>query len=691
MSAKITADHLRRGAVVYIRQSSPGQVTHHTESRLRQYSLCERAREMGFVNVRTIDEDLGRSGSGLVERPGFARLIALVCNAEVGAVFCLEASRLARNGRDWHHLIDFCAVVGVVVVDGEGIYDPRSSNDRLLLGLKGTMSEYELTLLQQRGMEAKNSKARRGELRFALPAGYRWDELGGVQMDEDQRVVETIRLLFRKFQELASARQLLHWTRANALAIPVLQGKQVAWQPAAYHNILAFIRNPIYAGAYAFGRTMHRTHFGEGRAIKTRGHRQTREQWMVLLQEHHPAYISWSEFERNQRILEENAHMRKRTSRKSARGGKALLSGMVRCARCARMLRVVYGSGMNPSHQYHCWGDQNRAAVRCVRIGGAAIDRAVSEQLLEALRPHAVEAAMMAATRSRQSADELRAATARELEEAHYEVRLAERRYQAVDPDKRLVARELEARWEAALQRAKEIEARLVQQQAQCETSIAEVDRDRLLSLARDLGALWNANSTETRIKQRITRILIREVVVDNGEDESSVTIHWNGGRHTELTIARTHARRTQQSNTGPGAAEVLRKLAGQWPDRDLAVTMNRMRCPNPDGRTWTVMAVRELRQRLQLPEFDPHACTLDLISAEETSRRLGIPVSSVHRLIRRRILPATQIIPMAPWQIPADALESEEVQIGIRELARRRPQKTLKTRDNVTPLLPGL
>jgi DNA invertase Pin-like site-specific DNA recombinase len=694
MNSKIKAEHLRRGAVVYIRQSSVGQVSHHLESQRRQYALRERAQEMGFATVLTIDEDLGRSGAGLVERPGFSRLLNVVCKGEAGAVFCMEASRLARNGRDWHHLIEFCALLGVVLVDAEGVYDPRLVNDRLLLGLKGTMSEYELTLLQLRGLEAKNSKARRGELRFMLPAGYRWDHAARIQMDEDQRVVETLRLLFRKFQELGSARQLLHWTHTHAIEIPVLPpGGPLSWRLPAYHNLLGLLRNPLYAGAYAFGRTTARTQLAEQRARKTRGHRRPREQWLALLYDHHPAYISWAQFERNQQVLAENAHMHKRTSRKSGRGGKALLSGMARCARCARMLRVIYGSGPNAPHQYHCMGDQNRAQVRCVRVGGVAVDRAVSELILEAIAPHAVEAALLAAERLRQASAEIWAITARELEEARYEAQLAARRYQAVDPDKRLVASELEARWEAALRRVQEIEARLAHQHAEhMSASDNTLQRTALLLLARDLAALWNAESTAARIKQRIVRIVIREVLLDVGEDEYLLTIHWVGGRHTQLSVPCAHrVRRGRETIAGPGAVEVLRKLAGHWPDRELATTLNRMRCPNPDGRTWTVSAVSELRKRLGLAAFDPHAEQAEMLSAHEAARRLKVPVSSVHRLIRSGTLPANQMMPMAPWQIPAAALHNESVRIATRVDRGRRTRNSLKTQEETTPRLPGL
>ncbi|HET9641975.1 MAG TPA: recombinase family protein [Burkholderiaceae bacterium] len=327
MNPKITPEHLSRGAVVYVRQSTPSQVSENTESQQRQYALAESARAMGFASVVVIDDDLGRSGSGLVERPGFQKLVALVCGGSIGAVFCIEASRLARNGRDWHHLIDLCALVGALVSDPDGVYDPRMVNDRLLLGLKGSMSEYQLSLLRQRGLAARDAKARRGELQVPLPPGYCRDELGRIVMDPDERIVDAIRLVLRKFRELGSARQVLLWAKQAKVNMPVLQQRagldHVKWQPAAYHMVLAVLKHPIYAGAYVFGRRGDRTRVVEGRARKTSGHHKPMKAWNVLLRDRHPAYISWEEFEEHQKMIAENAQMQKRMSRsRVAAGGR---------------------------------------------------------------------------------------------------------------------------------------------------------------------------------------------------------------------------------------------------------------------------------------------------------------------------------------------------------------------------------
>jgi DNA invertase Pin-like site-specific DNA recombinase len=650
---------------------------------------------MGFAAVSVIDDDLGRSGSGLIERPGFQKLVASVCSGSVGAVFCIEASRLARNGRDWHHLIDLCALAESLLIDPDGVYDPRLINDRLLLGLKGTMSEYELSLLRQRGLAARDSKARRGELRFALPPGYCWDELGRIEMDPDERVVGAIRLVFDKFRELGSARQVLLWARQSAVKLPVFRQnparRRIEWQAPAYHTVLQILQHPMYAGAYVFGRNSQRTRVVDGRARKTDGHRKPMQAWNVLLKEHHRGYISWEQFEHNQKMIAENAHMQKRTSRKSARGGRALLTGLVRCGRCGRMMRVLYGMRSGHAHRYHCRGDDSHVGSwLCVGIGGVRVDRAVAAQILEAVSGHAVEAAIRAGDQALRADDDIRIALARELEEARYEASLAARRYEVVDPTKRLVARELEARWNAALERVAQLEQRIARLDTGA-TSRTKIDREALMALAHDLPSAWNAPSTDPRTKQRLARILIQEVVIDldDASNEAVVTIHWNGGRHTEVRVARVRCGRYPEDRH-PSPVEVIRKLGGQWPDRELAVTMNRMRCKSADASSWTTVRVRELRERLGIAPFDPAAPAVDTIGVDETARRLQICVGSVLRLIREGVLPATQLMPSAPWQIPEAALQSEAVKIGVRGVIERRPRNFTVLQDGKSLKLPG-
>lgn len=696
MNPKIMPDHLGRGAAIYVRQSTMGQVAENTESQRRQYALAEAARALGFASIIVIDDDLGRSGAGTAERPGFQRLVASVCAGSIGAVFCIEASRLARNGRDWHHLIDLCALAGTLVIDPDGTYDPRLVNDRLLLGLKGTMSEYELSLLRQRGLAARDSKAGRGELRFQLPPGYCWNEIGQIEMDPDERVASAIRLVFGKFRELGSARQVMLWAQDAGVKLPVtrrsLTGSKIEWRRPAYHTVLQILRHPVYAGAYVFGRTANRMQVVDGRARKTSGHSKPRQAWNVLLRDRHPGYISWEEFEANQQLISENAHMKKRTGKKSARGGRALLTGLIRCGRCGRVMRVFYGSNPANHYRYHCRGDDSHVGGwLCIGIGGVRVDKAVTAQIVEAVSGHAIDAAIKAAEQAAKADDSVRQALCQELEEARYEASLAARRYEAVDPTKRLVARELEARWNAALERTAHLEERIAKHDAAAALR-PKIDHAALMSLARNLPAVWNAPGTETRTKQRIAHILIREVLIDldDAAHEAVVTIHWHGGLHTELRIARVRSRR-YSTDSGLSPVAVIRKLGGQWPDREVAVTMNRMLCKPADGKAWTTVRVRELRELLGIAAFDPAARTEETICVERAALRLGICIGSVHKLIKQGVLPATQLLPSAPWRIPTAALESEAVKAGVRKITERRPRNYKALQDVKTLRLPGL
>jgi DNA invertase Pin-like site-specific DNA recombinase len=406
MNPKLTAERLDRGATVYIRQSTPGQVLHHQEGRRRQYALEDQARQLGFQRVVVIDEDLGRSGSGLVERAGFQQLVGAACAGAVGAVFCIEASRLARNGREWHHLIELCGMTGTVIVDPDGIYDPTLMNDRLLLGLKGTMSEFELNLLRQRSAEAIRQKAQRGELQFGLPVGYVWTPQGRIDKEPDLRVQQALSLVFSKMTELGSVRQVLLWFRREEIPLPMRSqdqpGGRTIWRPAVYSALLRLLANPIYGGAYAFGKTKTRTRVIDGRARKTVGHKKPRCEWTVLIPNHHSGYISWEQYERNQAMLAANVHMKSRAEPKAGRGGRALLSGLLRCRRCGRMLYVSYSGSQGMVLRYQCRGaHMSHGDPRCITFSGLRVDRAVAGEVLRAISGNAVEAAVEAAEKMR--------------------------------------------------------------------------------------------------------------------------------------------------------------------------------------------------------------------------------------------------------------------------------------------------
>lgn len=393
--ALLPAPLLQRKAVVYVRQSTPQQVQSNLESQRRQYELVEVARRRGFANVEVIDDDLGRSASGTVARPGFDRLVAALCAGQVGAVLCLDASRLARNGRDWHHLLELCGLVDARVIDLDGVYDPCRPNDRLLLGMKGSISEFELGIIRSRMYEAARSKARRGELRLSVPIGYSWDRHVGLTLDPDRRLQEVIHLVFSKFRELGSARQVLLWMAAEGIHFPYpTDGRTLTsfdWRLIRYRNVIAILKNPFYAGVYAYGKSEKRTEIVDGRARKSYGHRKPMEAWEVFIKDHHEGYIGWAEYVRNQAVLAGNAYG-KVGDTKSGRGGRALLAGLICCARCGRKLKVTY-TGRYPRPVYGCESPNLQLGhKRCFRMGGKHIDETIAAEMLRAVTPIAIEA-----------------------------------------------------------------------------------------------------------------------------------------------------------------------------------------------------------------------------------------------------------------------------------------------------------
>jgi DNA invertase Pin-like site-specific DNA recombinase len=679
MSTKITAEHLKRTAIVYVRQSTPSQVQDHPESRRRQYALVEVARELGFHSVETIDDDLGVSGSGFSERPGFQRLLTAVCSGAVGAVLALEASRLARNDRDWSQLIELGAISNLVLIDHDGIYNPRMVNDRLLLGLKGIMSEFEMATLRQRAYEAVRAKARRGELRLHLPAGLVYALSGAIELDPDARVLQAIRLVFRKFDELGSMRQVMLWFRRENVALPVTRlvkgGRSVEWVMPNYDRVHGIITNPLYAGAYVFGRSESRTTIVEGRARRTSGHAKAIGRWEVLIQDHHPGYIDWQGYLRHMSMLEENAYMKPGTGRKSARGGRSLLSGLVRCRRCGHTLQVSYRGSDSTVPAFRCARRHHQKGGEwCVSFTGKGVEDIVAGQILQAIENKAIEAAIEASHRAEERRLEQRNAVVLELEHARYEAQLAARQYDRVDPDMRLVAAELEARWNRTLERVSELEARVTAFDARGDHK-QRVDERALRALANDLPALWNDEDTDMRLKQRIVRILIHEIVadVDDASKEIVLVIHWQGGRHTELRVAKSVSGKTKR-HTDAEAIELVRRMAGRWTDHAIAGQLNRLGWRTGTGENWTRERVRALRSRLGLPAFDSEQQDHAMLTCKQAAQRLGISKSYLGLLLARGVIPGTQLAAGTPWWIDTEVLGSEEVRAALRALKNRRP-----------------
>jgi DNA invertase Pin-like site-specific DNA recombinase len=688
---KITERHLSRSAYVYVRQSTQYQVDHNQESSRRQYALVDKARRLGWKEIQVVDEDMGCSGSGSVRRAGFERVVAAVGMGGVGAVLSVEASRLARNNRDWHHLVGLCGMVGTLIIDEDGIYDASTVNDRLLLGLKGTMSEYELALLQQRARAALRQKAKRGELYLIQPVGYVITPDSGCEKDPDLRVQSALQCLFTKFAQLGSARRVLVWFQQAHVEFPHIEsssvGGQVHWRVPSYTTIHNILIHPVYAGAYVFGRTQTRIIVRDGRVEKKRTNRLPMEQWEVLIKEHHEGYITWEQYEQNRRQLADNCTMIPETrGHGAAREGATLLAGLLRCSRCGRRIRVAYSGAKAQICRYHCLGaHQNHAGPRCISFAGRAVDEALQQQILLALQPAALEASVRAAEQLRMAGEEKRTAAALAVEQAQYEADRAFRQYNAVDPDNRLVAAQLEKRWERAIEKVKQREGTLAQIAADRQP-FTDHDYNELLRFGQQLPAIWRDQNCDMRLKKMIVRTLIEEIIadVDSGAGQVVLTVHWKGGTHSVLRVKRARVGHSR-IRTDKDTISIVREMALLMPDRDIATTLNRLGRKTVHGKSWTRQLVNSLRKGHTIPVYDPQERRRQgIITMDEAATQLGLYPMSVRRMIDKGIIKSRQIAPRVPHIIYRHQLETEPVR-GEIERIRRGLRSPLTTDPNQT------
>jgi excisionase family DNA binding protein len=667
---KITPEHLARSAYVYIRQSTADQLLNNPESRRRQYALAARARSLGWEDVIVIDEDLGRSGGGQA-RPGFERLLAAICSGAAGAVLAIEASRLARNGRDWHTLLEFCAFVNSLIIDEDGIYDSRLINDRLLLGLKGTFSELELSILRQRSQEALRLKAARGDLHTTVAIGYRRGADDRLEQDPDLRVREALSLVFRKFGEIGSVRQLALWLRQEHIELPSIahgpQGQVMQWRPPRYNTVHRLLTNPVYAGAYVFGRTGSRVRIEAGRKVITRGVARRRDEWEVLIRDHHDGYISWQEYERNQSIIAGNANMKGAMVPGSVRNGGGLLVGLLRCGHCGRKLKVQH-NGLRGVARYICNDADINHAVRekCITFGNMRVDGEVSAEVLRVISPLALDAAFqLIADRERAGTERLRHSELA-LEQARYEATRARRQYDAVDPDNRLVASELERRWNECLAAVAWLEEQIRNGRAEQPAALGEDERAALLALADDLPRLWNHPAASAETRKRILRAVLEEIIVTVEPDRLRLMLHWRGGDHTRLEVVKNRVGQ-HRWKTDAATEQLIRELARMLPDQSIASVLNRLGIRSAKGHTWTQLRVRNFRCEHQISIYreGERAERRELILHEAASR-LNVSKMTIVRLIRDGLLPARQVCAGAPYVIQEDDLDLPAVRRAI-------------------------
>jgi DNA invertase Pin-like site-specific DNA recombinase len=659
MSDKIKPHHLQRKAVLYVRQSSTHQVIHNRESRSLQYAMRERLAVLGWSDIAIIDDDLGISAAGTATRAGFERMVAEVCLGKVGAVAAREVSRFARNSREWQQLIEMCRVVDTLLVDQETIYAPRQGNDRLLLGLKGSLNEYELDLLRQRSLAARHQKARRGELIVAAPVGFLKTDEQKLEKDPDRRVQQAIALIFTKFSELGTVRQTLLWFLEHGLDLPARRPNgDTVWKRPCYATVYRILTNPAYGGTYAYGKTGASTVY-ESSTARQGVRRKPREEWLALRPGTHEGYVAWERSEAIRQMIIDNNYGGEH--RGGAKQGDALLAGILRCRRCGRKLTVRYTGARHDALRYSCsrgWMDNGEP--RCIAFGGLKVDDAIAAEILRVVQPGAVEAAMQVQQQELQHRDEVRGALMRDLEAARFGADRAFRQYDATDPQNRLVAAELELRWNRALERVSNLQERIDAHDREVPAPTSATPDD-FVSLASDLKTVWGAPSTDARLKKRIVRTLIHEVIADIEPQASEIVLvlHWVGGVHTELRLPRR--RRGQCKSTAVEIIEAVRVLVRIAGDDLIAGLLNRNSLKTGYGNRWTRERVTSLRSHHKIPVYSQQVRESEgWMTLTQAASTLAVSAKTLRVAAERGEVEAQHPLADGPWIFKRTALETD-------------------------------
>jgi len=671
-TGKITTAHLRRAAVIYLRQSTPGQLERNPESTRRQYGLAERAVALGWPRaaVRVIDADLGLSGTSATGRAGFGELTSRVGLGEVGIVFALEVSRLARNNSDWYRLLDLAGTCDTLIADGDGVYHPALFNDRMLLGLKGTMSEAELHVLRARLDGGIRNKAARGELRRGLPVGLVWGEADGeIGLHPDEAVTGLLTVIFTRFASCGSVRGVWLWLREQNLKFPLqpagyLHGTEITWVQPTYHAVHTVLTHPAYAGAYVFGRTRQQRYVGADGELRVRRHQLPPGQWEVLIKDHHPGFLDWDTYQANQTRIGANIHpVAHEPGTGAVREGCALLQGLASCGICGRKLAVYYDGPHKSTPGYYCTGTGQLVegrGTRHLRVGGAAIDATVAEAFVAALAPAALQACLAAAQQLEDGHDTALAQWRREVERACYDAAKAERRYRAVDPENRLVARGLEADWEKALAALSDAEAELARRQATRPRALTGDERAAVLALGDDLDQVWSAPTTTDKDRKQLLHTLLDEVNItvrrDHDHGAAHLLLRWKGGALSDLTV--TLKRKPPTIRTDEDTVDLVRRLAVHYPDAQIAGILNRQGRRTARELSFTANRVQGLRHHWNIdchqPGDDPPEG--QLLTVADAATELGLAPSTLHRWLGDGFIRGEQTTPGAPWRIRVTA-----------------------------------
>jgi DNA invertase Pin-like site-specific DNA recombinase len=676
MNPKITEQHRHKPAYVYLRQSTPGQVRHHRESTERQYALREKAQELGWnqAAIHVLDHDLGISGAQMAGREDFKTLVADVSMGQVGAVFALEASRLARSNLDWHRLLELCALTQTLVIDEDGCYDPGDFNDGLLLGLKGTMAQAELHFLHQRLQGGKLNKAKKGELRFPLAVGYCYGEEGRIFPDPDEEVRGAVDLVFRLFRETGSAYAVVQGFSQRGLHFPkrayggAWDGKLV-WGHLTYSRVLSILKNPTYAGMYVYGRYQYRRKITAEGEIEKHVQAVAMPEWTVRLSEHHAGYIPFEEFLTNQERLEKNRTNGEATVLSGpAREGLALLQGLLLCGYCGRALTVRYrgNGGIYPIYECNWLRREGQATKNCLNFRCDLLDPVVTEEVLKALQPAELELALAAVQELERRDGAIMHQWQMRLQRAEYEAALAERRYQEVDPSNRLVAGTLERRWNDTLVQLEELKKQAAEFQRQEAHVATPEQREKILALARDLPRVWHAPTTQAKDRKRMLRLLIKDITVEKSPQQKQLLIHirWQGGTSGDLRV-QLLPNMADRMRYPAALVDRVRELAQSLSDAQIADQLNQAALVSAVGKPFTVSMIKWIRHAYKIPAAQLKRP--DELTVHQLAERFAVNPNVVYYWIEHGVIQARRLNSGAPYWITVREGDEQKLRDWIR------------------------
>ncbi|UCC38633.1 MAG: recombinase family protein [Candidatus Aminicenantes bacterium] len=671
MISKIRSHHQQKKAYVYLRQSTMGQVRHHQESTERQYALADKAKQLGWpqVMIKVLDGDLGISGAQSYNREDFKTLVADVSMRKVGAVFALEASRLSRSNTDWHRLIELCALTDTLIIDEDGCYDPTDFNDRLLLGLKATMSQAELHFIHVRLRGGKLNKAKKGLLRLPLPLGLCYDDEGNTIFDPDEEVRNVVKLIFSLFQEHGSAYEVVRKFASLNLKFPkrayggIWDGKLI-WGYLTDNRVLNILHNPSYAGAYVFGRYRYAKNILPNGQIQTKTIKVPMSEWTVKILNHHEGYISWEEFCRNEAILSKNqTNKEENLLSQAAREGKALLQGLLLCNKCGRRLTVRYkgNGGIYPTYECKHLKREGLTGRVCMSVQAGALDRAISERILEVIEPEQIKIALKAIEELEMRNNLINKQWGMKIERAEYEAQLAQRRYEQVDPENRLVASTLESRWNDALIKVEQIKKEFSQFQQKKPLTVSKEQKEKVFALAKDLPGLWNSPTTKEKDKKRILRLLIKDITVEKFSEVNRATMHirWQGGACEDIKV-NLPQRVYDKWRYSPNIVERVKALAPALTGSQIAERLNKEGLRSAKGKPFNKSIVDWIRYKYDIPSAKLKRS--EELTVKQVAEKFGVSQHVVYYWIERKFLNARRINNNAPYWITLDSEKEKEL-----------------------------